>query len=247
MRSASALQPSAGAWRSVVSSPVQPPCDGDRGERVDHGSALGVRAADHHPPGREELARGLRDAELAQVVRARERRARAQRPGAQRGGVGRDRDERRLERAELAERHRQAVAQLAAGVPAHGTRARRRCASRGRSATSSYGTSRCSGVNHEPPTSTASARAGEAAASTCARRAGPAPPARAPSAPRRRGRARRAARRSRRRRRSRRAAGHAGSGARSSQAVAPQVIVSHTQSAPAAAPWKWRSPAGVTR
>ena len=31
--------------------------------------------------------------------------------------------------------------------------------------------------------------------------------------------------------------GHAGSGARSSQAVTPQVIVSHTQSAPRAAPW----------
>ncbi len=27
MRSASALQPSAGAWRNVVSSPLQPPCE----------------------------------------------------------------------------------------------------------------------------------------------------------------------------------------------------------------------------
>ena len=42
MRSASALQPSAGAWRSVVSSPLGAAVAGDGGERVDDGAALGI-------------------------------------------------------------------------------------------------------------------------------------------------------------------------------------------------------------
>ena len=236
MRRASSLQPSAGAWRSVVSRPVDPPCAAiaARASTTAPRSGCVPPIMTHQAESRSRVA--ARRAQLAQVVRAGERGARAERSGALRGGVGGDGHERRLQRSELVERHGQPLAQLSPGAPAH--RGGRPVGARAEPVAREL--RRHLGVLGREPRAAdldQRARAGE--------RARPGAPAGA--IPRLQHQHGATGVREIARRAQPGEAGadddciehvrHAPSGARSSQSVMPQVITSQTQSAPFAAPW----------